>query len=131
MFFDQAAEMIRGKSGSRGFTLLEVMVAMVIFSIGFLAVGAMQINSTNTNTGARIHTEASAWVVDQIERLTALDYDNADLTAGDHAVVQGPYTVGWTVVDDSPAAGAKRITVTATGSQHRARTITIEFIKAR
>jgi len=131
MLFCQTAEMIRGKRGRRGFTLVEVLIAMAIFSIGILAVGAMQINSTNTNTGARIQTEASTWVVDQIERLTALDYDNADLVAGDHVVVQGLYTVEWTVTDDSPVAGVKRITVTTAGSHPRARTVSIEFLKAR
>ena len=131
MFFCQTAEMIREKRGSQGFTLVEVLIAMAIFSVGILAVGAMQINSTNTNTGARIRTEASTWVVDQIERLTALDYDNADLSAGVHEVVQGPYTVSWTVVDDDPVVAAKRITVTADGSHRRARPFTIEFIKAR
>jgi prepilin-type N-terminal cleavage/methylation domain-containing protein len=131
MFFCQTAEMIREKRGSQGFTLVEVLIAMAIFSVGILAVGAMQINSTNTNTGARIRTEASTWVVDQIERLTALDYDNTELDAGDHAVVQGPYTVAWTVTDDSPVAGVKRIAVTATGAQRRARTVNIEFLKAR
>ena len=131
MFCHQTIAMIRQKRGSRGFTLIEVMIAMAIFSIGILAVGAMQINSTNTNTRARIHTEESTWVVDQIERLTALGYDDADLDAGDHAVVQGPYTVSWTVTDDSPVAGAKSITVTVSSSHHRARPITIEFIKAR
>ncbi len=131
MFCHQTAATIREQRGSRGFTLVEVLIAMAIFSIGILAVGAMQINSTNTNTGARIYTEESTWVVDQIERLTALGYDNADLTDGDHAVVQGPYTVSWTVTDDSPVAGAKSIAVTVSGSHHRARPITIEFIKAR
>lgn len=131
MFFCQTAVMIRGKRGSRGFSLIEVLIAMAIFSVGILAVGAMQINSTNTNTGARIHTEMSTWVVDQIERLTALDYDDTDLDAGDHEVDQGPFSVAWTVADDSPVAGVKRIVVTASGSQPRARTITIEFLKAR
>ncbi len=131
MFCHQTAEMMRGQRGRQGFTLLEVMIAIAIFSVGILAVGALQINSANTNTGARIHTEESTWVVDQIERLTALDYDNADLSAGVHEVVQGPYTIQWTVTDDSPVAGAKRIAVTATGAHQRARTVTIEFIKAR
>jgi len=131
MFCQLAAEMIRPQRGSQGFTLLEVLIALAIFSVGILAVGALQINSANTNTGARIHTEESTWVTDQIERLTAQDYDNADLIAGDHEVVQGPYTIQWTVADDSPVAGAKRIVVTATGSHHRARPITIEFLKAR
>jgi prepilin-type N-terminal cleavage/methylation domain-containing protein len=131
MFCHQAAEAIRKKSDSRGFTLIEVLMAMAIFSVGILAVGAMQINSANSNTGARIHTEEYTWVVDQIERLTALDYNDANLAAGNRSVVQGPYTISWTVVDDSPVAGAKGITVTATGSHHRARPLTINFIKAR
>jgi len=132
MFGNQALETIREKNGSRGFTLIEVLLALAIFSIGILAVGAMQISATNTNTGARIHTEEYTWVVDQIERLTALDYDDDDLRDDlDHSIDQGPYTVSWTVVDDSPVAGAKRIAVTATGAHQRARSITIEFIKAR
>ena len=131
MFCHKAAETIREKRGQRGFTLIEVLIAMAIFSVGMLAVGAMQITSTNSNASARIHTEEYTWVVDQIERLTALDYDLGDLTAGDHSVVQGPYTVSWTVVDDTPVAGAKRITVTADGPHSRARPITIDFIKAR
>ena len=131
MFCHKAAETIREKRGQQGFTLIEVLIAMAIFSVGILAVGAMQITSTNSNASARIHTEEYTWVVDQIERLTALDYDLGDLTAGDHSVVQGPYTVSWTVVDDTPVAGAKRITVTADGPHRRARPITIDFIKAR
>jgi len=138
MFCHQAAETIREKRGSRGYTLIEILIAMAIFSIGILAVGAMQINSANSNTGARIHTEEYTWVVDQIERLTALDYDDDDLDSNDpadpddfHSVDQDPYTVSWTVVDDTPVAGAKRISVTATGAHRRAQPITIDFIKAR
>ncbi len=138
MFCQLAAKMIRPKRGSQGFTLLEVLMAFAIFSVGILAVGALQINSANTNTGARIHTEESTWVADQIERLTSLSYNDADLDPNDpadpndfHSVVHGPYTISWTVVEDSPVAGAKRIVVTATGSHHRARPITIEFLKAR
>jgi hypothetical protein len=111
---------------------MEVLMAMAIFSIGILAVGSMQINSANSNTGARIHTEEYTWVVDQIERLTTLDYDHGDLSDDvTHSVDQGPYTVSWTVVYDSPVEGAKRIAVTATGAHPRAQPITIDFIRAR
>jgi prepilin-type N-terminal cleavage/methylation domain-containing protein len=133
MFCHKAAETVREKRGHQGFTLIEVLIAMAIFSIGILAVGTLQITSTNSNASARIHTEEYTWVADQIERLTALPYDDADLdeTPPLHTVVQGPYTVSWTVEDDQPVAGAKRITVTADGSHRRARPITIGFIKAR
>ena len=127
----QAVEMIRGKRASQGFSLLEVMIAVALFSIGILGVGALQMTSTSGSTGARIHTEEYTWLVDQIERLSALNYAAADLAQGTRSVVQGPYAVSWTVVDDSPVAGSKRIAVTATGSHHRSRPITIEFIKAR
>jgi prepilin-type N-terminal cleavage/methylation domain-containing protein len=131
MLCHQAAETVRVKRGHRGFTLIEVLIAMAIFSIGILAVGTLQITSTNSNASARIQTEEYTWVVDRIERLTGLPYDDPDLTAGDHSVDQDPYTVSWTVVDDTPVDGAKRITVEADGSHRRARPITIEFIKAR
>jgi len=139
MFCHKAAETIREKRGRRGFTLIEVLIAMAIFSLGMLAVGTLQITSTNSNARARIHTEEYTWVVDQIERLTALDYDHADLTAtppypadpGGHPVDHPPYEVTWWVSDDTPVAGAKRITVEANGSHPRARRIRIDFIKAR
>ncbi len=133
MFCHKAAETVREKRGHRGFTLIEVLIAMAIFSIGILAVGTLQITSTNSNASARIQTEEYTWIVDQIERLTALDYEHGDLDPDDppEPVLQGPYTVSWTVVDDAPVEGAKRITVEEDGSHRRARPITIEFIKAR
>ena len=131
MFCRQAAETVRQEKGHHGFTLIEVLMAMAIFSIGILAVGAMQVSSTNSNAGARIQTEEYTWVVDQIERLTGLDYDDPDLDAGDHSIARAPYTVSWKVVDNQPVNGAKRIAVTADGSHRRARALTIEFLKAR
>ena len=131
MYCHKAAETVREKEGQQGFTLIEVLMAMAIFSLGMMAVGAMQITSTNSNASARIHTEEYTWVVDQIERMTALEYEHVDLDPGDHSVVQGPYTVDWTVVDNTTVTGAKRITVTADGPHRQARPITIDFIKAR
>ena len=129
MFCHQIIATIREQRGSRGFTLIEVLIAMAIFSIGILAVGAMQINSTNSNTTARIHTQETTLLVDQIERLTALAFDDADLDAGNHAVDQDPYTVSWAVADDVPVVGAKMITVTVISTHHLGRPLSLSFVK--
>ena len=139
MFCHKAAETIQEKRGRRGFTLIEVLIAMAIFSLGMLAVGTLQITSTNSNASARIHTEEYTWVVDQIERLTGLDYEHADLdpnVCSDpddfHLDARDPYTITWQVCENQPVDGAKRIAVTADNPDHpRARPITIDFIKAR
>ncbi len=60
----------------KGFTLVEVMIGMAIFLIGFLAVGTMQIAAVNGNAGAREATEAATRATDQLETLIALPYDS-------------------------------------------------------
>ena len=43
----------------QGFTLIEVLIAMVIFSIGILAVASMQLRNTKNNTTGNITTRAA------------------------------------------------------------------------
>lgn len=132
MFTQQATHQIKTKRDNRGFTLIEVLIAMAIFSVGILAVGSMQLISINSNARARMHTEGYTWVVDRIEWLTTLPYDDAELTAGDHGpVAEGTYAISWFVQDDTPLAGTKAITVTVTGANPRARPLSIDYIKAQ
>lgn len=77
-----------------GFTLMEVMIAMAIFAIGILGVATMQISSTNGNTSARKHSEASEIAQSQIEWLMAIPY--ANVAAGND--VTNGYPAQWTVV---------------------------------
>ena len=85
----------------RGFTLIEVLIVMTIFSIGILAVAAMQITSTKGNSSARRITEATALAEKQIENLMQLPYDHADLdpTNNPHVSNQDPYFVNWVVTE--------------------------------
>jgi prepilin-type N-terminal cleavage/methylation domain-containing protein len=106
---------------SDGFSLVEVLVAIAIFSIGFLAVGLLQISAlTNTNS-ARRTTEALAMAEEQVEWLRSLpfydstrDLDGLNgiepydilpaLVAGNHIAPADAtlYTVRWTVTNDVP-----------------------------
>jgi len=95
------------KDKTGGFTLIEVLIAVAIFSIGILAVGTMQLRSTGGNTNARIGTEASVWAQDRVETLMLLPYTDAAFTTGVHPpVIEGGYTVAWTVYDSSGATPA-------------------------
>ncbi|MEJ2220234.1 MAG: prepilin-type N-terminal cleavage/methylation domain-containing protein [Desulfobacterales bacterium] len=89
------------KIAARGFTLVEVLIVMTIFSTGILAVAAMQITSTKSNASARRLTEATALAEKQIENLMQLPYDHADLNPANnpHASSQGPYAVNWNVTE--------------------------------
>lgn len=91
----------KGQVKVQGFTLIEVAIVMAIFSIGILAVAAMQITSTNGNASARRITEATALAENQVENLMQLSYEHIDLNPAEnpHEIVQGPYIINWDVTD--------------------------------
>lgn len=70
---------------NRGFTLTEIMIALAVFTIGILAVNAMQTASIKGNSKARQITEAGNLASDRIEKIITLDYDDPALedTDGD------------------------------------------------
>lgn len=62
-----------------GFTLIEVLIAMLILSIGVLGVASMQTSATKgVNTSGRLSLNANC-AMDRMERLLQLPYDHADL----------------------------------------------------
>lgn len=54
-----------------GFTLLEVMIALVIFSIGLLGLAGLQAGGLRSNTQAQFRTVATIQVYDMAERIRA------------------------------------------------------------
>ncbi len=58
----------------KGFTLVEIMVAVVILSIGLLAVASMQVTAVNTTSSASSTTEATNLAQIKLEELMALQY---------------------------------------------------------
>lgn len=120
-----------------GFSLIEVLVAMAIFSIGILAVYSMQIYSIRGNTSARGITENITLASAKVEELLAQTYDHADLDVGLHqATVPGGYqSLQWQVSEDCLGAdfqGHKcvQVRVTSVASALRQKDIRIDFVKA-
>ena len=58
-------------SGSGGFTLLEVLIALVVLSIGLLGIAALQGVGLRTSHGAHLSAQASLLAYDMADRMRA------------------------------------------------------------
>lgn len=101
---------------SEGFTLIEVLIAISILSIGLLAIGSMQTASIRGNSFASRVTDGATIASDRLEKLMALPYTHSELTAGTHTETDASrgYTVSWDVTNNSPIGETKRITLQVT-----------------
>jgi len=70
-------------SRQSGFTLIEVLIAVAIFTIGILSVNAMQTAAIKGNSSANRITESTSWASDQIETLLGLNYSDSELDDDD------------------------------------------------
>jgi prepilin-type N-terminal cleavage/methylation domain-containing protein len=88
---------------NRGFSLIEVLIAMAVFSIGILAVGSMQLSTTKNNTTGNMMTGATMLAREKIEELKNLD--RADLDTADGNDTNGIYLREW-VTDPVPGSSS-------------------------
>jgi type IV pilus modification protein PilV len=116
-----------------GYTLIEVLIAMAIFALGFLALATLQIKSISQNASSRMRTDATSLAVESVERLISLPYNHIELDQGNnpHRVKRRGFTIEWNVKDDVPVAAAKTIVISVTGQNPYAKPITISFVKGR
>jgi type IV pilus assembly protein PilV len=119
---------------SRGFTLLEVMIALVIFAIGLLGLAGLQVMAIKGNSFGQQMTVASTLAQNQLEALreSAGSLSNGnDLVTAQNGI---RYTRTWTVAANQPQANMDTVDITVswtgpTGSGTEAiRTITIRTI---
>jgi type IV pilus modification protein PilV len=73
----------------KGFTLIEVLVAMVILTIGILSLYMMQISAIKTNSHASHLTTAATWNTDQIEQFVGMSIDKDELKDTDNDLIAG------------------------------------------
>ncbi len=109
----RCAETSIGAGKESGFSLIEILIALTIFSFGLLAVASMQVSSITGNGRAKRVTESTAYAMSQMETLMATPYANlaADGTyPGAPPDPQKAYTISWTIADGT-VASTKVITV--------------------
>ena len=125
---------------NQGFTLLEVLIAISVFAIGFLAVAALQITANkSTRTSVEV-TQATAIASDRMERIMAMSYTDSDLAPGTYLDTQDKYDIQYEVafsdviITGTTTADAKTINLSVSwdrvlsGSTAQ-RSVNIDFIK--
>lgn len=107
----------------KGFNLIEVLVAITVIGIGFLAVASMQGTSISGNNRSSYMTEATYLAQDRIEQFRSTAYAGIT-TAGspqtnidEKGIAGGIFTRSWAVVTDSPGLLMKTVTVTVTWTE--------------
>jgi len=99
-----------------GFTLIEVLFAIVIFGMGVMAMLLCVPMASNRVMKSGSQTKASSLASETAEELLTVPYGNSSITAGTHNDPANPhdglYYTRWVVEDDAPLTSCKRITVT-------------------
>lgn len=110
---------------SKGFTLVETLVALVVLSIGLLGVAALQLTSLRNNHSSAMRTQATFLAYDIIDRMRANreaalagDYDVAIDGEGAAGTVAGDDIIAWkgNIANTLPAIDNAGETELANGS---------------
>lgn len=100
------------RANERGSSLVEVLAAMTLFALVASGVAAMATTSMRATANNRQSTSAQMLAQEELEQLRGLDYP--DIASRDRTVTMTNETfqIHSDVINDDPANGMKRITVT-------------------
>jgi prepilin-type N-terminal cleavage/methylation domain-containing protein len=109
---------IRLKRSRSGFTIIELMIAMAIFSVGILSVVSLQITSARNNSTGNIRTQANMLAMTQLEILKNQEIGtllpgtyNDSSSLNEHGLPGGIYSRSWSIIDLGTGARAISVTV--------------------
>lgn len=124
---------MRNINNDAGFSLIEVLIAIAVLSIGMLSVAAMQMTAIKGNAKSNKMTNITTSSANQVEYLLNLPFNHALLTAGNHTpetdgvdsdgdgIIDEPdddgssiYSITWTVTDVSSVRKDLQITIIGT-----------------
>ena len=133
----------------QGFTLIEVMIAIIILGVGLLALVTMQSTGIFGNATANQITASSNWAANRIEYIMTLPYDHSDLrdangsgaagldaigdaADGKESSPDGYYTIYWNVVEEEPMPNLKRVRIHVHRNERgQDKRVSMDYIKAK
>ena len=118
------------RPGERGTTLAELMIALVVLSIGMLAVAQLFPAGSRGQVQDKMISTANYYAQQRIEELINVNWSDSTLTVGRHpALAANDEALGaWTRHYDvsvlaSPLDNLKKVTVTVAWTLHGNRTV--------
>jgi len=105
----------------KAYMMVEALIAIAIFSVGFLAVAMLVVSVTQNNTRGNILTQANMLAKAKLEMLKSEDIESDALKVGDYADPSpidaygnegGIYTRTWTIQDELGYNTSREIKVT-------------------
>ena len=130
--------------GQKGFTIIEVIIALVILAVGILGVASLQVSAIKGNQLSDNITSALTLAEDKMEELLGLEYDNTELQVlfdannDDLSIIEtglidneelnineagkpdsGHFRRIWNIADDMPIENNKTIKVIVTWDNDR------------
>ena len=103
---------IRRRRGESGLTVVEVLVAVVLFSVGLGATGSLILVTTGQGSLSKRGSDAAALAEQEMEK--AHDQNFASMVAGTITVGTDVYTVTRTTTINDPSPNVNRVHVTVT-----------------
>ena len=104
--------MILDKTDERGFSLLELLVAITILSIGLLGIAGLQGTTIRRNVSAMKNTEATALIEDKIEEYRNTPYASiSEGTEEETGLGSGGMFTRTSTVQNNPMIEIKTIAV--------------------
>jgi len=103
-------------TGTKGFTLIEVLMAMAILSIGILAVASLQISAVQNNGLGNLITQATMLAQGKMESLkstaniTALT-DGSDTNIDHYGESGGIFDRSWTISNPLGGSSSRQIEI--------------------
>lgn len=110
-------------NNDRGFTLIEVLIAMVILTVALVSMAELMAITLRLQMMGRNETASVRLVQSKIDQLVAVNFTNAVVAVG------GSLTSDVTNYNDTPVAGYKRRwQIAAIAGETRVRTLTVTVI---